>query len=413
VRGRRVFVTGLGFVSPHGEDPTAIFEQICLGESAIRMVRSGTPELGADVLLAPVEFEPGDRIGKVDRLFMARAAQMAVVATRNALDDSGLFVEGRGPEEAGVYMGCGLGGAEVLQNSYSIYFERRTRRGRPTTVPMIMASGPASQVSMSFGIRGPAHTYSVACASSSVAIGEGFRSIRDGYSDVVIAGGAEAMLNDGSVAAWQAVGVIAKLHAEGPDASCRPFDAERTGLVLGEGAVTLILESEERAEARGAKLLAEIVGFGASSDAHKLTEPSVDGQERAIRNALEDAQLPLEAVGYVNAHATGTPAGDPVEIEAIKRAFGAAAQNVAISSTKSMHGHLVGASGALECAITALALKHGRIPPTANLTASDPACDLDCVPGVSRDAPDLEVAISNSFAFGGSNATLVLRRLDV
>jgi len=266
---------------------------------------------------------------------------------------------------------------------------------------------------MSFGIRGPAHTYSVACASSSVAIGEGFRSIRDGYSDVVIAGGAEAMLNDGSVAAWQAVGVIAKLHPEGPDASCRPFDSERTGLVLGEGAVTLILESEERAEARGAELLAEIVGFGASSDAHKLTEPSVEGQERAIRNALEDAQLPLEAVGYVNAHATGTPAGDPVEIEAIKRAFGAAAQNVAISSTKSMHGHLVGASGALECAITALALKHGRIPPTANLTASDPACDLDCVPGVSRDAPDLEVAISNSFAFGGSNATLVLRRLDV
>ena len=408
--GRRVFVTGLGFVSPHGEDPAAIFERICLGESAIRMVRSGTPEFGADVPLASIEFEPGDRINGADQPFMARAAQMAVVATRNALENSGLMADGRGPEEAGVYMGCGLGGAEILQRSYSTYFEQHSRRVRPTTVPLIMASGPASQVCMSFGIRGPAHTYTVACASSSVAIGEAFRSIRDGYSDVVIAGGAEAMLNDGSVAAWQAVGVIAKEQTDGSGAFCRPFDLERTGLVLGEGAATLILENGERASARGAELLAEIVGFGASSDAHKLTEPSVDGQERAMRNALEDAGLPADAVGYINAHATGTPAGDPVEIEAIKRAFGAAAQGVAISSTKSMHGHLVGASGALECAITVLALRERRIPPTAHLTVPDPACDLDCVANVGRDAPDLEIALSNSFAFGGSNATLVLRR---
>ena len=185
---------------------------------------------------------------------------------------------------------------------------------------------------------------------------------------------------------------------------------ERTGLVLGEGATTLILESEERATTRGAEPLAEIIGFGASSDAHKLTEPSVDGQVRAIRNALEDAELPADAVGYINAHATGTPTGDPVEIEAIKRVFGAAAQGIAISSTKSMHGHLVGASGALEGAITALALHERRIPPTANLSLPDPACDLDCVADVGRDAPELEVALSNSFAFGGSNATLVLRR---
>ena len=410
MRGRRVFVTGLGFVSPHGEDPATIFERICLGESAIRMVRSGTPEMGADVLLASIEFEPGDRINKVDRLFMARAAQMAVVATRNALEDAGLFAEGRGPDEAGVYMGCGLGGAEVLQGSYSTYFERRTRRSRPTVVPMIMANGPASQICMQFGIHAPAHTYSVACASSSVAIGEAFRSIRDGYTNVAIAGGAEAMLNDGSVAAWQAVGVMAKEHTDGAEASCRPFDLERTGLVLGEGATTLILESEERATTRGAEPLAEIIGFGASSDAHKLTEPSVDGQVRAIRNALEDAELPADAVGYINAHATGTPTGDPVEIEAIKRVFGAAAQGIAISSTKSMHGHLVGASGALEGAITALALHERRIPPTANLSLPDPACDLDCVADVGRDAPELEVALSNSFAFGGSNATLVLRR---
>jgi 3-oxoacyl-[acyl-carrier-protein] synthase II len=366
--------------------------------------------MGADVLLASIDFEPGDRIGKADQILMARAAQMAVVATGNALEHAGLESDGLGPEEAGVYMGCGLGGAEILQESYRTYSQRQSRRVRPTTVPMIMASGPASQVCMSFGIRGPAHTYSVACASSSVAIGEAFRSIRDGYSDVIIAGGAEAMLNDGSVAAWQAVGVIAKEHADGAAESCRPFDLERTGLVLGEGAVTLILESEERAAARGAEPLAEVVGFGASSDAHKLTEPSVEGQERAIRNALDDAGLPADSVGYINAHATGTPAGDPVEIEAVKRAFGTAAEGVAISSTKSMHGHLVGASGALECGITVMALHQRRIPPTANLAVPDPACDLDCVAGVGRDAPDLEAALSNSFAFGGSNATLVLRR---
>jgi 3-oxoacyl-[acyl-carrier-protein] synthase II len=264
---------------------------------------------------------------------------------------------------------------------------------------------------MQFGLRGPAHTYSIACASASVAIGEAFRSIRDGYSEVVVAGGAEAMLNDGSVAAWQALGVIAEEHADGAKRSCRPFDSERTGLVLGEGAATLILESEARVAARGAKAVAEVVGFGASSDAHKLTEPSVEGQERAIRAALEDAGLSADRVGYINAHATGTPAGDPVEIEAVKRVFGAAAQSVAISSTKSMTGHLVGASGALECAITAMALQQRRIPPTAHLTVPDPACDLDCVAGVGHAAPDLEVALSNSFAFGGSNATLALRRV--
>lgn len=410
MRRRRVVVTGLGFVSPLGETPAAVFDRIFRGESAVRMVRSGTPELGADVLLACTDFEPGDRIGKLDRIFMARVAQMAVVAARNALVDADLPVDGVGLEEAVVYMGCALGGAEIIQDAHRNYYERRIRRGRPTTIPLIMTNSPASHVCMQFGIHGPAHTYSIACAASSVAIGEAFRSIRDGYSDLAIAGGSEAMLNDTSVAAWQAIGVLATEHADGAQRSCRPFDLERTGLVLAEGAAILILESEQRAIGRGATPIAEVVGFGASSDAHKLTEPSVGGQVRAMRSALKDAQLPPDEVGYINAHATGTTTGDPVEIEAIKRVFGAAAQDLAVSSTKSMHGHLVGASGALECAITALALRGRRIPPTAHLTVPDPACDLDCVAGVGRDASDLEVALSNSFAFGGSNATLVLRR---
>ena len=264
-----------------------------------------------------------------------------------------------------------------------------------------MANGPASHISMRFWIRGPSYTYSIACASSTVVIGEAFRAIHDGYLEVVLAGGAEAMLNDGSVAAWERLGVIAREHPDGAHASSRPFDRARTGFVLGEGAVVLSLESGERVAARGAAPVAEIIGYGASSDASNLTEPSVEGQERAMRTALGDARVDASAVAYLNAHATGTPTGDPVEVEAIKRVFGSHSRTLTVSSTKSMHGHLVGASGAIEGAITALALNEGRIPPTAHLTAPDPGFDLDLVPGVGRAAPGLRVAMSNSFAFGG------------
>jgi 3-oxoacyl-[acyl-carrier-protein] synthase II len=263
---------------------------------------------------------------------------------------------------------------------------------------------------MTFGIQGPTHTYSIACSSSTVSIGEAFRALRDGYLDIALAGGTEAMLNDGSVVAWERVGALASVHPKGAHASSRPFDLERTGFVLAEGAVLLTLETEERALTRGAPVIAEILGYGAASDAHNLIEPKAEGQTLAMRAALADASVDPASVGYVNAHATGTPSGDPVEIEAIKRVFGPHAGKLAVSSTKSMHGHLVGATGALECAITALALQERRIPPTAHLTTPDPACDLDCVPLAGRPAPTLEVAISNSFAFGGSNATLVLRR---
>ena len=407
---RRVFVTGIGFVTPHGGDPAHAFDRLCRGESAIRMDRTGTPEFGADVPLARADFDPSVIIPKLQALFMARVAQMAVVAAHGALDRAGLLADDRGPPEAGVYLGCGLGGAEAIEEGYRVHFEKKSRRCKPATVALIMANAPASHVSMRFGLRGPTNSYSVACASSSIAIGEAFRAIRDGYLDVALAGGAEAMLNDGSVSAWLRLGVVARAHADGAHASSRPFDAERTGFVLGEGAVVLTLETEERARARGAPRIAEIVGYGASSDAHHLTEPSVAGQVQAMRAALADAGMAPDRVGYLNAHATGTTTGDPVEVEAIKRVFGAHARRLAVSATKSMHGHLVGAAGALECAITALALHERRIPPTAHLTVPDPACDLDFVPVTGRPAPDLEVAMSNSFAFGGSNAALVLTK---
>ncbi len=409
--GRRVFVTGLGVVTPHGQNVRDVFARVYGGESAIRIVRSGNDDLGSDVLLAPAPFETGDRIPKAQKVFMARAAEMAVTAAHDALADSGLLEEDRGPLHAGIHMGCGLGGSEILQEGYRTYFVRRSRKGRPSTVPLIMANGPASHISMRFGIQGPAHTYSIACASSSVALGEAFRSIRDGYLECSLAGGAEAMLNDGTVAAWERLGVVATEHPDGAAASSRPFDLERTGFVLGEGAVVFVLESETAVNARGAAPVAEIIGYGAASDARALTEPDADGQVRAMRDALLDAGIAAEEVGYVNAHATGTHNGDPVEVEALKTVFGEHARSLAVSSTKSVHGHLVGASGALEGALTALALRERKIPPTANLTRPDPACDLDCVPVEGRAAPDLDVAISNSFAFGGSNATLVLRRV--
>lgn len=410
-RRRRVFVTGIGLVSPHGGDPDAVFERLYRGESAIRKVRSGTAEFGGDALVAQAEFDPGDIIPKLQLVVMDRVSQMAVVAAQRALAASALLADDCGPADMGVYMGCGLGGSQALQDSYRIYFERRSRKPKPATVPLIMANAPAGHISLRYKLKGPSLTYSIACASSAVAIGEAFRAIRDGYLDRALAGGTESMLNDGSVSAWEVLGVLAKEHADGPGASSRPFARDRTGFVLGEGAAVITLESEAAARARGHAPIAEIIGYASSSDAHNLTQPYADGQVRGMRAALADANVAPEAVGYINAHATATPAGDRIEINAIKQVFGDHARELAISATKSMHGHLVGAAGALEFAITALALGRGRVPPTANLTDPDPECDLDCVPCTGRELPDLAVALSNSFAFGGSNAVLIARRV--
>jgi 3-oxoacyl-[acyl-carrier-protein] synthase II len=407
---RRIFITGIGVVSPHGEDLNDVFDRVFGGESAIRKVQVEADGSMTDMLLAPVDFDPDPLIPKLRGRYMARASKMAVGAAHHALEGSGLLVSDAGPAEAGVYMGCGLGGADELQAHYERYLADPPKRLRAASTPMVMASAPASQISMQFGIVGPTVTYSIACVSSAVAIGEAFRAIRHGYVDTVLAGGTEAQLNTGTLAGWRELGVLASEHSTGAEASSRPFDTHRTGLVLGEGAIVMVLESERAARARGAEVLAEIVGYGASSDAYNLTDPCADGQARAMRSALEDASVSPERIGYVNAHATGTLLGDRVEAEAIRNTFGSHADKVAVSSTKSVHGHLIGAASALEVALTVRMLQTGRIAPTSNLTDPDPECDLDCVPLVGRESPDLEYALSNSFAFGGSNATLVLRK---
>jgi 3-oxoacyl-(acyl-carrier-protein) synthase len=410
VNRNRVFVTGIGLVSPHGSDLNKVFDKIYRGESAIEMIRSGTPEFGSDVLVASANFDPTGIISKPHQVFMDRVSQMAVVAARHALENAGLLSDGTDLSSTAVYTGCALGGAQTMENAYKRYFQK-IRGARPTTVPLVMPNAPAGHISMRNKLRGPSQNYSIACASSSTAIGEAFRAIRDGYQERIVTGGTEAMLNDGSICSWEALTVLAKEHPEGAHASCRPFAKDRTGLVLGEGASMLILESEAMVEKRNAKPLAEIVGFGSSSDAHNLTQPSAEGQVRAMRIALDDAGIDLTEIGYINAHATGTGTGDKVEIDAIKLLFEEHAKNIAVSSTKSMHGHLLGAAGALEFAITVMALKNRKIPPTAHLKDQDPECDLDCVPFIGRSSPELDYALCNSFAFGGSNAVLIARHV--
>jgi 3-oxoacyl-[acyl-carrier-protein] synthase II len=401
----------MGLISPLGNDVEAAFEKLYGGASAVRRVVSESGMAGGDAIVAPSVFETHPVIPRVKSRVMARAAQMAVLATDSALASSGLEPGASWAREAGIYVGSSLGGSEALEDHYRAYFATPARRLRPATTPMIMASGPASHVSMHFGLTGPSLTYSVACVSSAVAVGEAFRAIRDGYLETAIAGGAEAQLNEGTVAAWLALGALATEHADGPASSSRPFDAERTGLVLGEGAAILILESEEALRARGGDALAEVLGYGMSCDAHNLTEPHEHGQVLAMRRALTDAGLDPDDIGYVNAHATGTPTGDRVEWTAISNALGERARRIPVSSSKGAHGHLVGATSALETIWTVLALRTGRVPPTANLTHPDPDCPLDCVPLVGREVEGLRYALANSFAFGGTNAALVLARV--
>jgi 3-oxoacyl-[acyl-carrier-protein] synthase II len=387
-----------------------VFRRICAAESAIRKYSYGLPESQGEALLARTEFDPALAGSKVQLIVMDRVAQMGLIAAQRAVEAAGVSKEDLA--DAGIYVGCALGGSQTIEDSYQVYFEKRSRKHKPTTVPRIMPNATAGQISLRYGIRGESLTYSVACASSGVAIGEALLKLRSGRVSRAIAGGAEAFLNDATVAAWENLTVLAKEHPDGPQASCRPFSLDRTGLVLGEGSAMMVLETGTAMRARGATPIAEIVGYGTSSDAHNITLPSAEGQARALKAALADAAIEPGRVGYANAHATATQAGDKVEIDALKRVFGDKPASFAVSSTKSMHGHLMGAAGAMEFAVTVLALKHRRLPPTANLGVPDPDCDLDCVPNVAREAPDLEYALSNSFAFGGANAVLIAKRAD-
>jgi 3-oxoacyl-(acyl-carrier-protein) synthase len=406
---RRVAITGMGVVAPNGQTVEEFFSAVVGAHSAIAPLSPGVISAPNTFVAGQVAFEPGHRwrpneLGQLDR-----ATQFALVAAGDAIADAELELTEEESFATAVYWGTGLGGAASIEDSYRGLFASARVRVRPTAVVLGMNNAAAAQISMANGLRGPLLNFSTACSSSASSLGEAMRAIRHGYADVVIAGGSEALLTYGNILAWDAMRALA--HADPVDASrsCRPFDAHRGGLVLGEGAAALVLESGEHAEQRGARIYAELAGYGNASDARDISKPDADGQVRAMRAALADARVSTADVGYVNAHGTGTMIGDITETLAIKQVFGQYAASVPVSSSKAVHGHLLGAAGALEAIVCVMALHDRVIPPTAHLETRDPACDLDYVPNEARCA-ELTTVMSSSFGFGGMNSVLVARR---
>lgn len=420
---RKVFIRGIGMVTPLGLNREDSFAAAVLGKSAISPAPASILKLLPNALAASVskDFETGQSRAAAG---LDRATQFALAATQEALQDAGFEASEDQRSHTGVYVGIGNGGASTIDALYTRFFEllqlsatenRDPTVMHPLAVPRMMANSGAAAVTIQHQLRGQSYTYSIACASSSVALGEAYRALRHGYIDTAIVIGTEAILTPGSYVAWNALRVMAKKRDDAPEASCRPFDAQRTGFVLGEGAAALVLEAEGVAPSCSRTPYAELCGYGSTTDGVHLTLPSALGQTQAMKIALDDAGLaglPLDAIGYINAHGTATTAGDATETESIKAAFGQHANKLAISSTKAVHGHLIGAGGALEFAFSVMALATGSIPPTAHLDNPDPACDLDFVPLVARHAVPLQAVMSNSFAFGGTNASLIARKVN-
>ncbi|VTU39191.1 beta-ketoacyl-[acyl-carrier-protein] synthase family protein [Variovorax sp. PBL-E5] len=397
----QVAVTGLGVMAPHGDDPAALFAALMRGESAVKPI---LPELPKPAAAAAAPFDPAGWFTKLQLAGVDRVSQLAVAAADLAMRDAGAQGD-VDPERIGIYAGCGMGGASALETAY-----RGGPRVPPLTIPAFMPSAPASHVAMRHGVQGPVLTYSVACASSAVAIAEAAKAVQCGDVDLAIAGGSEALIVPGVVLAWQAMQTLAGF-APGEEASAvKPFATDRSGFALGEGAAFLILESAERARRRGARIYAALAGWGHSCDAVHLTKPDAQGQGRALRAALRSAGLQPADVGYCNAHGTATRIGDVVERDALVAVWGEDIDRLRVSSTKALHGHLLGAAGALEALITVLALHQRRLPPNAHCETIDPACSLNLVRDTEAAAPQLEAAISNSFAFGGTNSVLLFRR---
>jgi 3-oxoacyl-[acyl-carrier-protein] synthase II len=405
---RRVVVTGVGQVSSLGVSLGDFRTALWRGSPGVRRLSKldvpGVPEpIGADV----PDFNPSEMLPGKNLATVSRGGQFGYAAAAQAFRMSGL---GTLDNRAGIYVGTGFGGIFETEETYRACFSREGSRPRPTTIPTAMANAPAGFLASEFRLRGPNLTFTVACASSSHAIGEAFRVVRQGETDLMFAGGVEAPLTPIVLSAWAAMRVLAPAGTD-PAASCRPFSADRKGIVVGEGSGFLILEELRSAERRGASVLAEIVGYGRNADAGHPTHPDPDGVRTCLRLALEDAGIPPSSVGYVNAHGTGTPVNDLVEAEALADVLGER-PTLLVSSTKAAHGHAMGASGALEAIATVLALREGTAPPTANLAEPDPALPhLGYVRGEPA-AMRTTCALSNSFAFGGNNAVLVFRAMD-
>src|SRR5512135_2424560 len=408
---RRVVITGLGVISPVGNNPTEFFGNLMAGRSGVKRLQTDFVDKLSIRIGAQVEgFDPTAHCSKIQLSGIERFSQFALVAAEQAVLDAKLELAETEYPRAGVCMGSCLGGASTLEDGYIETLLRDPPRVKPLSVLLSMNNAAASHISIKYHLQGANMTYATACSSSAIAVGEAYRQIKHGYADVMLAGGAEAMLTLGVMKAWEALRTLAQEDPNDSGASCKPFSKNRTGLVLGEGAAVLVLEDAERAKKRGAKIYAEVAGYDCSSDASHITKPDSAGQTRTILNALREARLQPRDIHYINAHGTATQAGDIEETKAIKQVFGAHAAKVPVSSTKSMHGHLMGATGAVEFMAAVLALQQQAVPPTINLHEPDPECDLDYVPNQGRSNVRIDAVMSNSFAFGGSNAVLIAKR---
>jgi 3-oxoacyl-[acyl-carrier-protein] synthase II len=408
-----VAITGLGVIAPMGNSVDALFSALIGGHSGVRRLNCSRGERLHSPIGAPAEFDGAAHFPPAKLRMLDRVSQMAVVAAGQAVTDARLDFASESRERCGVFVGTSMGGVESTDEAYHSLYGDRSDRLQPFHVLSAMSNAAAAWIGIEHGLSGPNLTYSTACSSSAVALGEAARRIRCGEADLMLAGGAEAPLTFGVLHAWEAMRTLAAPDPVDPAASCRPFSRNRSGLVIGEGAAFMVLEEWEHARARGAPIHAELSGYGLACDVAHITRPTIEGQARAMLAALRSARLDPGRIGYINAHGTATPQNDAVETAAIKHVFGDAAYSIPVSSTKSMHGHLLGAAGALEFVISVAALGRGTVPPTRHLNEPDPACDLDYVSDQSRSGLSLRSVMSNSFAFGGTNAVLIAEAPDL
>ncbi|OKP98126.1 beta-ketoacyl-[acyl-carrier-protein] synthase II [Paenibacillus sp. P46E] len=402
----------MGVMTSLGTDLDTFWDHLMSGKSGVSTVDAfDVSEYTTRIAASIKDFDPEARFGRKEARKMDRFVQFAVAAGEDALKDSGLVIgEDIDAERIGVSVGSGIGGLGTWEDNHNLLLEKGPKRVSPFFIPMMIANMGSGQLSISLGAKGPNTTTVTACATGSHSIGESFRLIQRGDADAMICGGSEATIRPTGMAGFCAMRAMSTRNDE-PEKASRPFDIDRDGFVMGEGAGILILESLEHAEKRGAKIYAEVIGYGLSADAHHMTEPDPDGAARCIKMAIRDAGIAPEEIDYINAHGTSTPVGDKSETTAVKMALGEHAYKVAISSTKSMTGHLLGAAGGVEAIICGLSLQKGVIAPTINLDNPDPECDLDYVPNVPRKA-DLNIVMSNSFGFGGHNATIILKKYN-
>ena len=406
----RVVVTGIGLVTPVGSDRKTTWNSLLEGKSGIDYISLFDAEGFESRIAAEVnDFDAAPILGRKETRRLDRFARFACVAALEALEDAGIDMATEDADRVGVLIGSGVGGIMTITEQHKILINKGPKRVSPFLVPMMLGDMASGQVSMMIGAKGPNFSTVSACATGTDSIGEALEMIRRGRADVVIAGGTEAAVCEIGVAGFNSCMALSTRNDD-PQAASRPFDSGRDGFVLGEGAGLVVLESLEHAEKRGANVLAELAGYGASSDAHHVTQPHPEGEgaARAMKWAIEDAGLVPENVDYINAHGTSTPLNDKFETIAMKRMYGDHAYNLAISSTKSMTGHLLGAAGGIEAAFSVLAVKEGIIPPTINIDDPDPECDLNYVPNKAV-KQDVNVAMSNSLGFGGHNASLVFK----